>query len=128
MNTEQEFVEKTVKRFELTDLPFNDFMERELQKRSFHSKAKSFIQSVIRQRQLLINADRSLKNKAFMLSAIDHLRNGLQACPDKNINVARFFLMNEDEIRILLPGQYPSKRFDKFIALRDQAREIKNRN
>ena len=122
------FAEITKQRFDLIDSGFNEMIETELKKQSFHFRAKSFILSVIKQRELIIRSNRSLKQPATMLSTIDHLRNGMSACPDKNLNVARFFLMNEDAIRILIPGQYPSKRYDKFITLRDQAREIKNRN
>ena len=119
-------VARTKQRLELIDMGYDAWLENELSKRKFHFKTKSFILSAIRQRELIIRSNRSLKSPATMLHIIDHLRNGMRACPNKDLNVARFFLMNEDAIRMLLPGQYPSKRFEKFINLRDQAREIKN--
>jgi len=62
-----------------------------------------------------------------MLKIIDHLRVNLGVAGTKDRSMARFFLMNEDDISGLIPGKYPNKLYSKFISLRDQAREINNR-
>lgn len=126
MNTIDVQVERTFTRLKLIEMGYDSWIENELIKRSFHFKAKSFILSAIRQRELIIRYNRSQKISATMLNTVDHLRRGMQACPNKNINVARFLLTNENAIKSLLPGPFPNKRFEKFGALLDLAYEIKN--
>lgn len=119
--------QNTKQRLDLIAMGMPEFIDSEITKRSFHFQAKHLILSLIRQRELIIRKERSHKNLARMLSVIDNLKNKMQACPNKDFNVSRFFLANEEEIRELIPGSYPNKRFEKFIALRDQARDIRNK-
>ena len=109
------------------NLSFMDVVGEEITKTTFHFRARQFVDSLIRQRQLIIDRGASHKNAYEMLKAIDHLRVNLDAIGHKDRPMARYFIMNEDEIRSLIPGIYPNKQYDKFIFLKDQAREINQR-
>lgn len=113
---------RTKQRLELIEMGI--LIDNEIIRRSFTYRVKRFVLSLIKQRELIIRMDRSKKNVHRMLTLIDDLRKKIQACPNKDWNTARFFLANEEDIRELIPGVYPNKRFEKFILLRDQAREI----
>lgn len=104
-----------------------EMVEEAIVKQTFHYRSRKFIESLMRQREIIIDRHKSQKNPYQMLKTIDHLRVNLAAAGCKDRYMARFFLMNEEDIRSLIPGQFPNKRFDDFIALRDQAREINNR-
>lgn len=128
MNTEH-LAERTKKRLDEIDrgMALIDLCESEIAKTFFHTRARKFIESLMRQREVIIQRNKSIKNPCRMLRVIDHLRINLEATGRKDRALARFFLDNEDDIRQLIPGSYPSKRYDDFINLRDEAREIKNR-
>lgn len=106
---------------------FYDEVYRELEKKSFLVTARNFISSLIRQRQMLVDNKRSRKNAMEMLKIIDRLKVNLDAASSKDLAMARFFIIHEEDIRALIPGRYPSKRFDTFCQLRDKAWEINNR-
>lgn len=118
-----------IKRLEESDreIALVDMVDKAIVTTTFHFRARKFIQSLINQRQLIVNRKASHKNPCLMLKTIDHLKVNLDAAGSSNKTMARFFLMHEEEIRILIPGNFPSKRFLDFIALRDQAKEINNR-
>lgn len=94
----------------------------------FTNRAKSFIMSVMKQRNRLILAEQSRKNMSDMLQIIDHLRTLLDAHDYRSPRtMAAFFLKHEEDIRSLIPGTFPNKRYQDFIDIRDKAREIINR-
>jgi exonuclease I len=107
-------------------LDYVEMVEKELTKLTFHFRARQFVNSLIRQRQLIINRGASHKNNYEMLKAIDHLRVNLDATSSKDQTMARYFLINEEQIRSLIPGSYPNKQYTKFISLRNDARDIVN--
>ncbi len=121
-------IDRTLDRFDQSDRDhqFVSMIDAEIRKTKFHFQARQFIQSVIKQRQLLINHGDSRKNAMAMLGTIDLLKVNLGACPDQDHAMSRFFLKFEEEIRCLIPGQPPSKRFERFAELREKAREIRN--
>lgn len=125
----EEKIEKMVKRLEEADRQqaLVEMVDKAILKSTFHYKARNFIDTLIRQRQIVIRTGRSKKNTYEMLKTIDHLKVNLDAAGKKDRFMARFFMMNEEEIRSLIPGKYPSRYYDRFISLRDQAREIHNR-
>lgn len=104
-----------------------NMVDRAIEKNCFHHEVRNFIESLIRQRQLLINQKSSRKNAYTMVTIIDNLKRNLEAIPSKDLPMARFFILHEEDIRSIIPGRYPSRRFDTFIRLRDQAREINKR-
>lgn len=105
----------------------SEMMHKEILKNTFHYKAETFIDSLIRQRELLVRKRSSLKNDYAMLSTIDTLRRNLEAFKGKDRPMATLFLHHQEIIRSLIPGDYPNKRYDTFSRLREQAREITNR-
>jgi hypothetical protein len=118
----QSSLEKAEKELRLIDL-----VDGAIIKTTFHYQARKFISSLINQRQLIINRGASHKNPHEMLKAIDHLKVNLDATGKKDLPMSRYFLINEEEIRSLIPGQFPSKYYDNFILLRNRAREINQR-
>ena len=122
-------IETLTKKLDQADreIALMDMVEKAIVKTTFHFKARQFVNMLIRQRQVIINRGASHKNPYEMLKAIDHLRVNLDATGSKDRPMARYFLINEEEIRSLIPGSYPNKHYEKFIALRDQAREINSR-
>lgn len=122
-------IDKLIKRLEDTDhaIALVEMVDKEILKSTFHCRARRFVCSLMKQREIIIRCQASHKNPYEMLKAIDHLRVNLDATGEKDRPMARYFLMNEDEIRSLIPGSYPNGHYHKFIALRDQAREINKR-
>lgn len=104
-----------------------EMVDREILKTTFHFRARSFVKSLIRQRQLICDRQASIKNPYRMLTLIDRLRDNLNSCPEKDFSMAKFFLIHEDDIRAIIPGKFPSKRHTDFIHFREQARNIRNR-
>lgn len=121
-------IAKTKECLELEASGYYDWIHNEITKRSFHFRAKRFILSVIRQRELVIRKDRSCRDMATMLRIIDHLRPLIGFCPNKDVNVARMMLINENEIRLLIPAVTRNKRVMDFDALMFEAREINRKN
>lgn len=109
------------------DIALIEMVESSIIKKTFHFRCRKFVESLIKQRQLIIDRHVSLKNTSQMLNTIDHLKVNLDAASPKDRTMARYFLLYEEEIRSLIPGSYPNKRFDDFISFRDQAREINSR-
>ena len=128
MNTDTQ-VNKLIDRLDQVDknLSFMDMVGTAITKTTFHFKARKFIKSLIRQREVILQNKAGHKNPSAMYKAIDHLRINLEAFGEKDLSMARFFLINEEEIRSIIPGSYPNKQFDEFIMLRDEAYDIKNR-
>jgi hypothetical protein len=128
--TMEDQINKLINRLENVDreIALVDMIDKEITKTTFHSRARQFITSLLKQRQLIIDRGASHKNVYEMLKIIDHLKVNLDAAGMKDLSMSKFFLINEVDIRSLIPGSYPNKIYEKFIALRDQAREIKNRN
>ena len=101
-----------------------DMTDHEIAKTMFHCRARQFVSSLIKQRQIILNHHASHKDPCQMYKSIDHLRINLEATGNKNRALARYFLIYEEEIRSLIPGSVPNKRFETFISLRDEARNI----
>jgi hypothetical protein len=89
--------------------------------------ARKYIESIMKQRQLIIDRHIGHKNDYQMMKIIDHLKVNLDAAGRNDLAMSRYFIINEEEIRSLIPGSYPNKRFEDLISLRDQAKEIMNR-
>lgn len=106
------------------EIALMDMVDEAILKTGFHSRARSFVESLIRQREIILNHHAGHKNPCQMYKAIDRLRINLEATGNKNTAMARYFIIYEEEIRSLIPGSSPNKRFEDFITLRDQAREI----
>lgn len=125
----EELINKTLKRLEKADeeIALIEMVEKSIIKSTFHFRARKFVESLIKQREIILDHQAGHKNPCQMYKAIDHLKVNLDATGSKDRFMARFFLMNEEEIRSLIPGSFPNKRFEDFIALRDQAREINKR-
>lgn len=104
-----------------------EMVDEAIQKKTFHHRARKFVESLMTQRELIIQRRVSHKNPYQMLKIIDHLRVNLDAASPKDRSMARYFILYEEEIRSLIPGSYPNKRYETFIFLRDQARDIHNR-
>lgn len=103
-----------------------DMVDEAILKNTFHARARKFVSSLIRQREIILNHHAGHKNPCQMYKAIDRLRINLEAIGNKNSAMARYFIIYEEEIRSLIPGSSPNKRFSDFIALRDEARDINN--
>ena len=90
-------------------------------------KARKLIESIIRQRQMLIKAGKSKKDQAQMQYAIDHLKALLNAYPyATGQKMAGFIIRNQDEIRSLIPeGPQARKRQQDFNQLLEEAQHIK---
>ena len=119
-------VEKTLKRLEEAEneIALVEFIEEAVTKATFHARARRFISSLIRQREIILRNNGGHKNQYSMCKIIDHLKVNLDAAGNKNKAMARFFLKNEDDIRNIIPGSYPNKRYTDFFTLRDEARVI----
>jgi len=113
---------------EVDELNFRINLTKELDKEMnfrFHIEAHRFINSLISQRSKLINARRSHKNVAEMQKNIDFLNRQFSVFSyNTDVKMARFFLINQEKIRSLIPGKYPNKRYEDFIELRERARDV----
>ena len=100
-------------------------IDKEILKTTFHFRALRFIRSLIRQRQIIINKERCLKNTSLMLDNISYLKNHITANPyNKDLPAARFFIHSQEKILSLIPGTQPNKRFNDFNKLLTRARFI----
>ena len=122
METEH-FIENQVSKLN-QKIGLYEMMDSEITKTTFHFQARKFVNSLIRQREVILNHHAGHKNPCAMYKAIDRIRINLDATGNKNAAMARFFQNHEEEIRSLIPGSYPNKQFEKFVELRDQARQI----
>jgi hypothetical protein len=123
-------INKLINRLENLDreIALVELVDKAIVKTTFHFRARQFVTSLIKQREIILNHRASHKNPCQMFKAIDHLKVNLEATGQKDRPMARYFIIYEEEIRSLIPGAYPNKRFEDFIALRDQAREINSRH
>jgi hypothetical protein len=127
MNTEEDNqITRLIERLGQADreLRLIDLVDGAIIRTTFHFQARKFIESLMKQRQIIIRRGASHKNVYQMLKTIDHLRVNLEATGKKDQPMVRYFLMNEEDIRSLIPGKFPSKYYDNFILLRNRAREI----
>lgn len=102
-------------------------VDQAIAKNAFHFRARRFVQSLISQRQVILNQRSGHKNAYQMEKAISHLKINLDAAASKDTCMARYFLANEEEIRSIIPGSWPDKRFKDFALLREEARTINQR-
>jgi len=99
-----------------------------MKQKLFHTRAKSFLNSIIRQRKYLIKHGLSAKNNQLMIDSIQHLTKYIEAYSfDSDIRMAKFWLSSISKISCLLPGvnsnSYASQ-IDKFESLTSEARAI----
>lgn len=67
---------------------------------------REFVESVIKIRKALLRSDQNKKNVMLMHEIIDRLERFLNAYPYNSArNLAKFFLLNAQEILEILPGE-----------------------
>jgi hypothetical protein len=92
---------------------------------TFALKTRTWLESVIRQRKLLIRINKSHKSEYLIQAAIEHLEKMLAAYRyDDDVNMARFIDQNDNYITMILPGSTASnyqKRREEFKAIRIKA-------
>jgi len=87
---------------------------------------KAFILSAIRQRRKLMKQGKSRKNRLLMLKNIEHLERYMEVYPyTNNVQMAKYFLRNEEKIQSLLPG-IKSRDYNARQQQFNQARQLSN--
>lgn len=91
----------------------------------FCKQARTFILSLIRQRELLIRCNRSFKNRDEMLDNIDYLKRHLNTYPYTSDHlIASFFVRNKHRIFSILPGEPGNKRYIDYYSILNTSNKI----
>ena len=99
-----------------------------MKQKQFHTRAKAFLKSIIRQRKYLIKHGLSTKNNQLMIDSIQHLTKYIEAYSfDSDVRMAKFWFSSIIKISGLLPGvnsNSSASQIKKFESLTSEARAI----